>query len=499
MQILWVNPPSVPYGMVIRRLAGETVDLDQTVAMPMGILYLAAVLEHAAPDIQMEILDLAKCYREWYDAGERPTTLEHFLTEAFAACRAPDWIGISVLFSTAHRTTLEIAKVAKRLWPDAPIVVGGMHATNAVAQLLGDPAIDAVCRGEAEEIIPMAVRGQAVPGVVRRGDRLSTCPLPKDLDALPFPAWHRLPMAEYLESNAYRGRRLDRIEQDRIATIVTTRGCPFQCTFCASWTVHGREMRYRSIPNVLRELEILYERYGVREVVPEDDLFTVKKPRILALCDAVGQRFQGTLSFQFPNGLSVATLDEDVIRAMKQLGMKVANIAIESGSRYVQKHIIKKNVDLDQARRVIDACRREGIIARAYFILGFPGETRAHMEETIRFAESLPLDWAVIHPAAPLIGTEMFDQLVQRGEIDQTFNWDDAFFQERAYDSPEVTATEVKALCGEANLRINFRNNWNLRNGFPERARDLFQDIVLQYPNHVEARTSLAVAEAACA
>ncbi len=135
---------------------------------------------------------------------------------------------------------------------------------------------------------------------------------------------------------------------------------------------------------------------------------------------------------------------------MVKMGMTVANIAIESGSNEVQRKVIKKNVNLERARKVVAACRDEGIVVRCYFILGFPGETREQIQETIDYAASLPADWCVFGIAAPLVGTEMYSQLLERGEIDNSFNWDNAFFQERTYDTPEIGAQELKDLGYDA-------------------------------------------------
>jgi anaerobic magnesium-protoporphyrin IX monomethyl ester cyclase len=410
----------------------------------------------------------------------------------------PDLIGISVLFSTAHKSTLRIAEVCKSIWPEAPLIVGGMHATNAAAQLLDNPAIDFVFRGEGEAVVADLLLAPSAdfPGVVGRADvnAKDSAPLIHDLDTIPHPAWHLIPMREYVFAASSRARNLEKIEQDGAATIVTTRGCPFRCTFCASWTVHGREMRYRSKENVIEELRILRDRYDVNTVIPEDDLFSVKKARFVDLCAAIEAEFRGDFHFQFPNGLSVATLDADVIAAMKRMGMTVANIAIESGSDFVQRKIIKKNVDLDRARDVVSECRRQGLTVRAYFIIGFPGETREQMQETVEFAASLEADWATINPAAPLAGTEMYDQLLARGDIDASFNWDESFFQERKYNTAEIGAQELKDFAYGANLRINFFENYNLRSGHYAKAVELFRDILRVYPGHLAAQICLAQA-----
>ena len=343
----------------------------------MGILYLSSTLERDLPGVTIDIVDLAKRYRECADRQQLNfASFEELCEESLRSevKVAPDVIGISVLFSTAHKSTLRIAEVCKLIWPDVPIVVGGMHATNAVKQLLENPAVDYVCRGEGEAIIADLVLAPTakIPGIVGRenSDSKESVPLVYNLDTIPHPAWHLLPMSEYVFAANTRAANLDKIEQDGAATIVTTRGCPFHCTFCASWTVHGREMRYRSNENVVEELKILRDRYDVNTVIPEDDLFSVKKPRFIALCDEIAAEFRGHMHFQFPNGLSVATLDAEVIAAMKRMGMSVANIAIESGSEVVQRKIIKKNVNLNRARDVVTACRQQGITVRNLFHFG---------------------------------------------------------------------------------------------------------------------------------
>lgn len=512
-RVLFINPPSAPYTSVVQVLDKKMSTVLQPIAMPMGILYLSAMLERDIPGIEICIVDFAKALRELFTEEDRdPTDFDAFaakvLAEQVPDGFVPDVIGMSILFSTAHRSTGHIADAVKRLWKDAPVVVGGMHATNAADSLLKMPSVDFVCRGEGESIIAELVDRmwraddpESIQGVIGRkkldaaGPALESAPLIDDLDEIPLPAWHLLPMDEYVRSIGSRVRRMDAIEQDGEATIVTTRGCPFSCTFCSSWTVHGRRMRFRSAANVVQELEILHERYGVGLVIPEDDLFTVKKPRIIELCNAIADRFDGSIAFQFPNGLSVATLDEDVIDAMIRMGMKLANIAIESGSAEVQRNIIKKNCDLDRARRVVQTCRDKGIFARCYFIIGFPGETLEQIEETFAFASSLPSDWNVFNIAAPLIGSEMYEQMLSRGDIDDSYNWDSAFFHERSFDTKEIGAEHLKELVYAANIKINFFNNHALRTGDYPRAISIFQEIMLSYPSHLIAQYCIAMAQ----
>jgi radical SAM superfamily enzyme YgiQ (UPF0313 family) len=246
-------------------------------------------------------------------------------------------------------------------------------------------------------------------------------------------------------------------------------------------------MRFRSTANIIGEIDILARNYRVNTIIPEDDLFTVKKSRIMELCQTVVATFGDSLTFQFPNGLSVATLDDDVIKAMTEMGMKVANIAIESGSPYVQRHIIKKNCNLDRARKVVQSCSDQGIVTRAYFVVGFPGETVDQIRETFDYAKTISTDWNVFMIAAPLVGSEVYQQMLDRGDIDSSYNWDSAFFQERQFDTHEVKAAVLKDMVYDANIRINFFGNYNLRIGRHDRAIDLFTNIINTYPGHLAA------------
>ena len=512
MNVLFLNPPTIPYNVLVGSLNNPKTRFSQFIAMPMGILYLGAVIQKSLPDANIDVVDLAKTLRECNNINNREViSVKEFcrktLKKSFVESYQPTIIGISIMFSTAHKTCMDLALVCKEIWPKTPIVIGGMHATSAVDSILENKAVDYVCMGEAESImVEMAQKANqgkpldTIQGIVSRlklanskmnNSALLTSPLIDNLDEIPLPAWDLIPMSEYISSG--RARRMDEISHDYAATIVTNRGCPFKCTFCATATVHGRKMRYRSTENVIKELEILEEKYGVDLIAVEDDMFTIKKPRFIELCNAIHERFKDRLEFQVPNGLSVSTLDEDVIDALIKVGISVANVAIESGSEYTQRHIIKKNCNLERAKKVTKLFHDKGVITRTYFIIGFPGETRELINESLDYAASLQIDWVNIGIAAPLIGTEMYSQLLERGDIDTSFNWDNAFFQERSFDTEEVGAQELKDIMQRANLKINFFENYNIRNENWDRALTLFLEIIENYPLHLACLYCLAI------
>ena len=158
LKVLFINPPTVPYNILVNQLSNRYSTLDQIVSMPMGILYLSSVLERDFPSCDIRIVDLAKAIKNYNNNPKRKSLdIEEFTTtvlnKEISDDFVPDFIGISILFSTADKTSRYIARSLKKRWSKIPIIVGGMHATNAVEQLLSSPDIDFICRGEGEAMI----------------------------------------------------------------------------------------------------------------------------------------------------------------------------------------------------------------------------------------------------------------------------------------------------------------------------------------------------------
>jgi len=408
----------------------------------------------------------------------------------------PDIIAISLLFSASHSFFEKAYKSLKSIWPNAKVIVGGVHATNAASKLLDWYDIDYVIRGEAE--ISFASLIQALPlnkkikiaGVytrsnIKEASPLLLSPFIDDLDTIPFPDWDLIDMDFYTEA---RGRVRDTGKNQLHASLFTTRGCPFKCTFCSAHTVHGRNLRFRSVENIIEEMQVLNQKYGVSLFNPEDDLFTAKKSRLLQLLEKIKVLEIPDLEIQLPAGLSVNTLDEDIIDELIQAGVKIAVLAIESGSEHVQKNIIKKNCDLKKAKGLVKYLKLNKLTVRCYFILGFPGEIQKNLQETVDFAKSLKADWCVFNIATPLVGSEMYDELVQLGCIDDSIHtWTNTVFDRRAFDTKEIKADQLNDFLYRANLDCNFIHNPNMTEGNYLKAIDIFKDVTLNHPFHIIA------------
>jgi len=471
--------------------------------MPLGILYLSSHLKKYSTVGEVGIVDYPVKVHSLLDFD----SIDKFIEQvALRDCSfVPDIIAFSTLFSSAHQFLIRSTHILKQVWPNSTTVVGGIHASSCEADLLIEDSIDYICKGEGEIAFSNFVNAfgtvhqDNVQGFHRKLCKdgvYSSCEMATDLDDLPPPDWELLEMSIYVrETSRSLARNGGRFEENPGAIIMTTRGCPFRCTFCASHTVHGRKLRFRSPENVVSEIRHLYEEYGVTTIIPEDDLFTGNRKRVLELLRALENIDIPNFQLHFPNALSVNTLHNDVMDGLIRAGMTVTSIAIESGNDYVQKSIIKKRVNLNRAKEVVNYFKARGVIVRCFFIVGFPGETLEQMQSTIEFAKSLKADWCFFGIAVPLIGSEMYDQFADLGVITKdTAQWSNTVYGTRIFDTEEIDRGTIEELAYRTNLDLNFLNNTNFSSSNFDRVIEIFRDIVVKYPFHIFAHFCMAKA-----
>jgi len=499
VNILFISLPTIPFEDIKRSFSGEN-ERPFTLVLPLGVLWLSSYLKKENGHVATHLIDYA---HDLYRYADELSTLDELIMHQVDKVPfEPDILAFSVMFSASHPfLELAIDRLSAR-WPTAKVVVGGNHATNATQLLLDNPRVDYVARGEGEISFSEFVGhfdklpDHRIKGIYSKSEFAETASptignYVENLDDIPFPEWDLLDMDIYTRSKWGRASKNVIGQEDRrVASILTTRGCPFSCTFCASHTVAGRKVRFRSVENVMAEVDALHRKYGVNVFTPEDDLFTANRKKVVVLLKALKERKEKVPGFeiQFPNGLSVNTLFDEVMDALIDAGMKVTTVAIESGSNHVQRNIIKKNCNLKRAKEVVKYLRERSVTTRCFFILGFPGETKTMMRETVDFAKEIQCDWAQISIAAPLRGTEMYQQFSKAGYInDDVSTWGKAFFHERDFDTSEITAAELKEFAYRANLEVNFFNNPNFLSGNYEKAISLFKEVLASFPFHIIA------------
>lgn len=365
-------------------------------SMPLGILYLAAVLRR---DYQ--------CTVRLFDMQLGARSVEPVL----AAARefAPGLIGIGGMTNDAP--VIEALTVAmKAAFPQTPLVIGGAHATHYAEEILTRTPADYLIVNEGETALGALVdhlRGRRsladTPNLVFRQDgRLAqTGPAPflDDLDALPFPAYDLLDLEAY-----YRLPRCGVIyRRRRYAAIVTSRGCPYRCAYCHQ--VHGKKWRAHGATYVADQIEWLAQTFGIGDFVVMDDLFNASESRLRELAEAILARGL-KIGLSFPIGLRGDLMTEDGVRWLKKAGMFRCMYAVETSSERLQA-MIGKNNKLDKLRRIIEFTRSQGVMVHGSFMLGFPTETEAEARATVRWALDSALHTAAFYRVIPFRGTEL--------------------------------------------------------------------------------------------
>jgi radical SAM superfamily enzyme YgiQ (UPF0313 family) len=418
------------------------------VVPPVGLGYLATALrEQGFRDVA--ILD-----------GQKARLTRAALTKTLLRDR-PDIVGIQV-FSSGFTTSRRAAQIVKQALPQAVVIVGGPHVTATAERALLDlPEADYGFCGEAEPGLPDLVRHLAqkapgglgkVPGLIYRDGpavRVNPRAIVDDLESLGFPAWDLMAPGTYPDSPQGAFYR-----QFPIAPVLTSRGCPYECTFCGSPVNMTRAYRTRPMAHVLDEVELLYKQYGVREIHIIDDMFALQKERVMAFCAGLVER-RLSISYTFPNGLRLNALDREMLLRMKETGAYAFTVGIESGSDRILQ-AMKKRLTTDFIRKQVTLITECGLEPSGFFILGFPDETRQDMEATMAFARSLPIKRAHFSNYLPLPGTESTQRLYESGEV-QPGNWDALAYYDAPYAPKGMTPVELKGLQRKAFLKFHLR------------------------------------------
>ena len=229
------------------------------------------------------------------------------------------------------------------------------------------------------------------------------------LEDLPFPAWHLADLAEYFRCQ----RRIFELAPPCLP-ILSSRSCPNRCSFCNMYLTHGRRWRPRSAENVLAEIASLVEGLGIRHFYFIDDNFSLDLRRAKAICQGLLDRGL-RIRYNFHNGLSIKTIDQELVRLLKRSGCSSVCLAIESGSERVRNQIYRKGLPTEKIEQVFAWFRAAGIPTIGYFMVGAPGETRQDFEQTKQLMRRLPMSLATVGIFTPYPHTELYDLCRERG------------------------------------------------------------------------------------
>lgn len=425
MKILLIRPSA-------RHVKGSS---KPAVSLPVGLLYIAAVLEKNGYQVQIYDAQLNVDTPFYYDSdgimyvGDRWGAIEEEIRR-----QGPDLIGISNLFTTQLDSALKVAEIAKRVNKNIITVTGGSHPSVKPEDFfLKTDAVDIVGIGEGEfTMLEIAERYRnredlksiAGTAVKENGQVKINSPRPyiSNLDELPFPAYHLINLEDYfvLNKKGFVGRIIWRYPgSERAVSIITSRGCPFNCIFCSVHLHMGYGWRFHSPEYVLKHLELLRSKYNVKHIHFEDDNLTLNIQRFKEIIDGLLQR-KIKITWDTTNGIRADMITKELLKKSRESGCVYIVVGVESGDPRVLSEIINKQLDLTKVIEVAKWSKEIGLDTMAFFIIGFPGETVADMEKTVQFALKLMKDyevWPTIFLATPLIGTALYNICLKKGYL----------------------------------------------------------------------------------
>jgi radical SAM superfamily enzyme YgiQ (UPF0313 family) len=355
---------------------------------PLGLAYMAAVLEKN--DFEVKIFDCPIC------------EIDHEKLKSELSSFQPTIVGIGSMTPTIE-SALKSARVAKEVCPDAKVLMGGPHATFADTQILKDEkAVDIIVRGEGEEtLLELAKQSPdlssigEIKGITFRKNseiiQSLTRPFIQNLDALPRPAYKYIPIEKYWIA----GRKL--------LPIITSRGCPCQCPFCVASEMFGAKFRVRSPKNVLDELEWLRDEYGAEGVAFQDDTFTFDKKRAIEICDGMIER---KINLPWGCGTRADVATKEVLSKMSKAHCNETMFGVESGCQRM-RDTLKKRVSTEQCENAVKWAKEVGMFVTISVILGYPGETKETLQETLDFVRRVEPDDVWLCHATPYLGTDL--------------------------------------------------------------------------------------------
>lgn len=459
VKTLLVYPPITTYGS----------DSPAGVALPIGLAYLAAVLEKEGHHVKVldavaegGVMQRDDCVRVGMSQGE----IRNYIVDY-----GPDIVGISSMFTPYAQDAHEVARVAKQVDPETLVVFGGTHASCNYDMVLKDKNVDVIVKGEGEITLSEIVRAKEsgiepkeIAGTIVRDNGgihfNAERPYISDLDYLPFPARHLLDMERYINATSpYRMRRPH-------AVLISSRGCPKKCIYCSIHSVWGNRWRARSAKNVVDEIEYLVKTYGIKEIHFNDDNISIDKRRMHQICDEMIKRSLD-IKWTTPNGIASWTLDRELIHKMKKAGCYRLTFGIETGTQAMQRYI-GKNLNLDHARQIIRWANQEGLWTICTHIIGFPYETEKEMNDTVNYAISSDTDFALFYTLTPFRGTKIYQIFDEAGLIPQDpSEYRNFLVTEYACKTRHFSSDEIQQIQNSAYRKFMFnRLKKNLLNPF---------------------------------
>jgi magnesium-protoporphyrin IX monomethyl ester (oxidative) cyclase len=454
IKVLLVNPPQTFY-------PGSDAPAGN---LPLGLMYIAAVLDKAG--YKAEILDAFMFDSSFLKVGDTiEVGMPYGRIREEIRRRKPDIVGIANPFTCQAEHAIRVGNIVKEVDPNILTVVGGPHVTVVPVEFLKEAKnVDIAVIGEGEYTMLDVVRFfegytkiSEVQGIAyRKAEAIvlnSPRPFIRNLDELPYPAYHLVDMELYLNPKKIEYRSF----KDRAISMITSRGCSFNCCFCSVHLHMGKMFRAHSANYVVNHVAHVVNKYRVKTIFFEDDNLTFDLKRFEAICDKIieeGIKF----NWETPNGVRPDYLTLSLLKKMKKSGCQSVFFGIESGDQYILDNVIGKSLNLNDVVKVAKMCKNIGLKTAAFYIIGFPGEKKENMLKTVDLALRLKRDFDVgmlLHVATPSLGTRLFKECTEKGYIHENLT-SRAFAEVRQtrgmplIGTEDFTPAEVKEIASMA-------------------------------------------------
>lgn len=393
---------------------------------PLGVLYIAAFLEKKGMDVRV------------MDSFIEGHTLKELTGEILK--EKPDIVGFSAMTCQIKNVLMAAGELKKRN-PTLKIAVGGSHISSTKEEVFDfSEDIDFLFYGESEktlcELVSALERNLPfgdIDGLIYRKDDevvVNKPPEPiQNLDELPFPNLGLLDVKKY---DSYYAKSLP------LTSLIASRGCPFNCTFCDAYATHGKIMRFRTPKSIVDEMEHNYNKYNIGQFMIKDSTFTVNKKWVREICSEIESR---NLKINWTCNTRVDMVEENLLRTMKKSGCHMVMFGIESGSQKVLD-MMHKGITLEQIRNGVSLCKKVGLETAGYFMVGNVGETEEDAQKTVELSKELDLDMATFGVATAYPGTELWEWASENKAIDRLW-----------YMGDVKVSTSIREADGNLNLK----------------------------------------------
>lgn len=460
--------------------------------LPLGMLSISGYLKKHA-NVEIRLIDFNVKVAEIQEFNY--PDYQAFVAEVLRTYDfQPDMVGVSSLFSPSFHNFLDTGAAVRQVFPEAFLIGGGNIPTSAYREIYSGEhshIFDALCFGEGELPMLELVRAENFAACARQSKSWITrekveagfTPLHQfiqDLDDIPFFDYALCDVDQHSANLVVTSFATS--DQNRSFHVMTSRGCPFKCTFCASHAVHGRDVRYHSIERIREDFTRLKQQYGANTLIVQDDHFMAERERVFQILEILRDL---ELKSIYQSGLALYALDRPMLEAFYAAGVRQLVLAVESGSQRVLRELMKKPLKLEISQRVANDCRELGIYTNTNILIGIPGETKEDIEETRRNLRTINTNWYHINCTSPLVGSEIHAKSREKGYIrGETLGAD---YKVAAIETESFSTDYIQEMQYVMNLELNFVYNNDMRLGEYALALKGFENVIKIKSDHALA------------